>query len=65
VVEGVGDPLHLLALVGMGMPLFDNLDLEDLADAAADRSRWSFLFVAAPVRVIGGSGAPVNPIAIF
>jgi hypothetical protein len=26
--------------------------------------RWSFLYVAAPLKVVGGSGAPVNPIAI-
>ena len=27
--------------------------------------RWEFMFVAAPIRIPGGSGAPVNPIAIF
>jgi len=65
VVEGVGDPLHQLTLGAMGMPLFDNLDFEALAEAAAERSRWAFMFVAAPLRVVGGTGSPVNPIVIF
>lgn len=65
VVDGVGDPLHQLAIVGMGMPFFDNLDLEALAVAAAERSRWHFLFVASPLRLTGASGSPVNPLAIF
>jgi kynurenine formamidase len=64
-VEGVGMPVHLLTLVAMGMPLFDNLDLEDLAEAAAKRNRWEFLLVAAPLTVNGGTGSPLNPIAIF
>lgn len=65
VVEGVGDPLHQLALVGMGMPLFDNLDLEALAETASLVGRWTFMFVAAPLRLEGASGSPVNPLAIF
>ena len=64
-VEGVAMPIHLLTLVTMGMWLFDNLDLEALADAAAEQDRWEFLFVAAPLAVPGGTGAPLNPLAIF
>ncbi len=58
-------PLHLLALVGLGMPLIDNLDLERVADEAAMRNRWEFLFVASPLRVPGGTGSPINALAIF
>ena len=47
------------------MHLFDGLDMEALAATAARLKRWEFMFVAAPIRVPGGSGAPVNPIAIF
>jgi kynurenine formamidase len=64
-VEGVGQPVHLLTLVAMGMPLFDNLDLEAVAEAAAAQGRWEFMFVAAPLAVPGGTGAPLNPLAIF
>jgi kynurenine formamidase len=64
-IEGVSMPIHLLTLVAMGMPLFDNLDLEALAETAAEQDRWEFMLVAAPLAVPGGTGAPLNPIAIF
>ena len=65
VVPGLSNPLHQLALVSMGMPLLDALDFEALAREAAVRSRWTFLFVATPLRVHNGSGSPVNPLAVF
>ena len=38
--------------------------LDDLTAACAADSRWTFLCTAAPLKVVGASGAPVNPIAI-
>lgn len=64
-IPGVAYPVHQLLIVAMGMPLFDQCDLEELAQAAAARNRWTFLFTAAPVRVTAGTGGPVNPIATF
>jgi kynurenine formamidase len=64
-IPGVSMPIHQLTLVAMGMPLFDNLDLEDLARVAAEQGRWEFFFVAAPLAVPGGTGSPLNPLAIF
>ncbi|MCH7533993.1 MAG: cyclase family protein [Gemmatimonadetes bacterium] len=64
-VEGFSQPIHMLTLVTMGLWLFDNLDLEDLAEAAARLGRWEFMFVAAPLAVPGGTGSPLNPLAIF
>jgi len=64
-VEGVNLPLHVMLLVAMGTPLFDNLDLDALAREAASRNRWTFLFTAAPIRFPGGMGSPLNPIVIF
>jgi len=64
-VAGMFNPLHQLALVGMGMPLFDNLDLEAAVQEALAQRRWTFLFVAAPLRIKGGTGSPLNPLAIF
>ena len=58
-------PIHMCALAGMGLHLLDNLDLEDLARAAAEEKRWSFMLTIAPLRVEGGTGSPVNPIALF
>jgi kynurenine formamidase len=64
-VPGVVQPMHQLLLVAMGTPIFDNCDLEELADAAAQRKRWTFLLTAAPLRVRGGTGSPLNPVATF
>lgn len=58
-------PMHLLTVVAMGMPLLDNLDLEAVATESAARGRHTFLFVGAPLPVIGGVGSPLNPLAIF
>jgi kynurenine formamidase len=57
--------VHDFALLYLGVHLFDNCDLEALADAAAARNRWEFLLTAAPLAIVGGTGSPVNPIATF
>ena len=57
--------VHDFALVTLGIPLFDNCDLEGLAQAAAARNRWEFMLTAAPLPVAGGTGSPINPIATF
>jgi len=64
-VEGELSPFHTLALASLGMPLLDNLNLDALTSEALQQKRWEFLFVAAPLRVGGGSGAPLNPLAVF
>jgi kynurenine formamidase len=57
--------VHDFALVHLGVHLFDNCDLEALAEAAAARNRWEFLLTAAPLPIPGGTGSPLNPIATF
>jgi kynurenine formamidase len=63
--EGVGFPIHVLALTAMGTHLLDYLQLEDLRVACERAQRWEFLFVAAPLRIVGGTGSPLNPVAIL
>lgn len=63
--EGVGFPIHVLALSAIGIPLFDYLQLEDIAAACAEAGRWEFLLVAAPLRIVNGTGSPLNPIAVL
>jgi kynurenine formamidase len=63
--EGVDFPVHVLAINAMGLYLLDYLDLDPLAEACEAMSRWSFLCVVAPLRLLAGTGSPVNPIAIF
>lgn len=64
-VDGVGLPVHEVALVALGIHLIDNCDLEDLAAACGERSRWAFLLTLAPLRLELGTASPVNPIALF
>jgi len=63
--EGIGFPMHVLALNAMGVHLFDYLQLEDVSRHCQEVGRWEFLFVAAPLRIVGGTGSPLNPTAIF
>jgi len=65
ITEGVGFPIHVLALTAMGVHLLDYLHLRELAGACEEAGRWEFLFVAAPLRIPGGTGSPLNPIAVF
>ena len=63
--EGVAFPIHVLTLNAMGVHLLDYLQFEDLRAACERAGRWEFLFVAAPLRIAGGTGSPINPIAIL
>jgi len=65
VTEGIGFPIHVLALTAMGVHLLDYLHLDELARACEQAGRWDFLFVGAPLRIAGGTGSPLNPIAIL
>jgi len=58
-------PLHSLALVSLGVSIFDNLDFGRVAEVAKDLGRYSFMFTAAPLRIEMGMGSPVNPLATF
>jgi kynurenine formamidase len=64
-VEGVSQPIHALCIVAMGMPIFDNLDLELISREAEKRKRWDFLVTASPAAVPGATGSVLNPIATF
>ncbi|MBK6317166.1 MAG: cyclase family protein [Dehalococcoidia bacterium] len=60
-----GLSVHVLTIVFMGMPLLDNAFLEPLAQACEEEGRWEFLLTINPLHVRGGTGSPVNPVAIF
>jgi kynurenine formamidase len=64
-VEGINLPVHTLAITAMGIDILDNQDLETVGDTAARLKRWEFLLTVAPVPVTGGTGFPVNALAIF
>lgn len=53
-------PVHAFCLVQRGIFLLENLFLEELARSNAREG----LFVAAPLKLVGATGAPVRPVAI-
>jgi kynurenine formamidase len=61
---GFGMGTHL-AIPILGLVLVDNCDPEALAEACAAEGRWEFLFTATPIPLVGATGAPANPLAIF
>jgi kynurenine formamidase len=63
--EGVAFPIHVLAINAMGVHLLDYLQFENLVEQCESEGRWEFLFAGAPLRIDGGTGSPLNPIAIF
>jgi kynurenine formamidase len=63
--ESIGLPIHRLALVALGVDIFDNLDFERVVETARRLNRYEFMFSAAPLRVVKGTGSPLNPLAIF
>ena len=64
-IEGWPMPFHQVAIPAMGIHLIDNMYLERLLTACAERDRWEFLFALAPLRLEGGTASPLNPLAIF
>jgi kynurenine formamidase len=52
--------VHEVCLTEMGIYIIENLNLEELA---ADRV-YEFLFVAIPTRLKGGTGFPIEPVAV-
>ena len=61
---GFGMSTHL-AIPFLGLALVDNTYPERLAKVCAEEGRNEFLFTATPLRLMGSTGAPAHPIAIF
>ncbi|MEV4151828.1 cyclase family protein [Nocardia salmonicida] len=52
-------PVHRVLLVESGIYIMEHLALEDLADAGISE----FAFLLAPLRIVGGTGSPIRPLA--
>jgi kynurenine formamidase len=53
-------PVHRLLLVEYGIHIIEVLNLSGLAAAGI----YEFLFVLTPLRIVGGTGSPVRPLAV-
>ncbi|WP_369256669.1 cyclase family protein [Geodermatophilus amargosae] len=58
-------PLHQIGIAAMGLALLDWPRLTGLLAACAHYGRAEFLLTVAPLRIPGGTGSPVNPVATF
>lgn len=54
-------PVHKLLLRDHGIPLIEGMVLDELAETGAHE----FLFVAAPLAIVGGTASPVSPLAVL
>ncbi len=54
-------PVHQRLIRDFGIPLLEGLMLEPLA--ATGRS--SFLFMATPLPMVGGTGSPITPVVVL
>ncbi len=57
-------PVHMIQLRDMGLTQGQNFDLEALSANCAADGTYEMLLVANPEPVTGGTGAPVNPVAV-
>ena len=53
-------PVHVHLLVESGIHIIECLNLEQLAA----EHRYTFLFIATPLKIRGGTGSPIRPLAI-
>ena len=58
-------PVHQIGITAMGLHLIDNLRLAPLGERCAASDRWEFLFAMSPLRLVKGTGCPVNPVAVL
>jgi kynurenine formamidase len=61
---GMFQPLHIVALVHMGIPFGEIWDLEAISTDCAADGVYEFLLSAAPLPITGAAGAPLNALAV-
>ncbi len=62
--ENAFQPLHQVVIPNMGLLIGEMWDLDELADDCAADGVYEFLLAAAPLKVTGAVGAPLNPLAV-
>ena len=58
-------PVHQIGITAMGLHLIDNVATARLGERCAALDRWEFLFTMGPLRIVRGTGCPVNPVAVL
>lgn len=58
-------PLHQVVIPNLGLTIGELWDLDELAGVCAAEGRYDFLLSAAPLKITGAVGSPINPVAIL
>ena len=58
--EIINLPVHVHNLVEKGIPIMESMSLDVLAHSGTTE----FVFLAAPLRIAGGTGSPIRPLAL-
>lgn len=61
---GVVLPLHAALMRNLGVAFTEAVWLEDLAKDCAEDGCYEAMYVAAPLKVFGATGSPVNPVVL-
>jgi kynurenine formamidase len=62
---GINGAIHGVGMGALGLWLLDNPQYESLSAACVERNRWAFLATIAPLKLVSGTGSPVNPLAML
>jgi len=61
---GTRIPLHGALLRDLGIVFSEVNKLDELAKNCESDGKYDFLYVGSPLKIVGGTGSPVNPLAI-
>lgn len=62
--SGIVLPLHCALMRNLGVTFTEIAWLDDLADDCAEDGQYTFMYTAAPLKIVCGTGAPVNPVVV-
>lgn len=60
----VQQPWHWVVIPAMGLTMGEMFHVKELAEACAADGVYEFLFCGPPLVITGGTGSPINPLAI-
>jgi len=63
-LKGIRVPMHYCLLYQLGIPIMELLWLENLSVICKRLNKYDFFFVCSPLKFVGATGSPINPIAI-
>lgn len=63
-IEGISQPWHWIVIPKIGISMGEIFDMKELAEDCANDRVYEFFFTAPPLPITGGTGSPINPLAI-